>query len=403
MSESKINSSSNYSLMTLILFWGGLVVMSSMYLTIPLISLFSTLFNVSSNVAVWTSSIFAIFFAIGCLFYGPLSDRYGRKKVMVVGLCLLTIVTPIVGLFNNIYWIITLRGVQGAIAATFSPIALIYITEMFPDNRKVHTTGFLVTGFLMAGIIGQVISSFINQYLSWNYTFYIMGLVYVVTTVMIIAFLPKDNLPRFKRSVLEAVNKMGSLFRVKSLVLCYLVDIMFLMSLMCMYTALGYYLSGPNIGLNSQQILYVRAIGIVGILFALTSGLLVNKFDVFRVLIAGLIIAAVSLILLGLVSNVVVIIILSVIFVAGIAIAVSPLISIISQIGGKECGSALSLHTVILFIGAGLGPIFAISLLNTGIESLPYLVMGFILIIGVILSLFIKKSFNESVLKVKSL
>ena len=403
MSESKINNSSNYSLMTLILFWSGLVVMSSMYLTIPLISLFSTLFNVSSNVAVWTSSIFAIFFAIGCLFYGPLSDRYGRKKVMVIGLCLLTIVTPIVGLFNNIYWIITLRAVQGAIAATFSPIALIYITEMFPDNRKVHTTGFLVTGFLMAGIVGQVISSLINQYFSWNYTFYIMGLVYLITTFMIITFLPKDNLPRFKRSVLEAVNKMGSLFKVKSLVLCYLVDIMFLMSLMCMYTALGYYLSGPNIGLNSQQILYVRALGIIGILFALTSGLLVNKFDVFRVLIAGLIIAAVSLIMLGIVSNVVVIIILSVIFVAGIAISVSPLISIISQIGGKECGSALSLHTVILFIGAGLGPIFAISLLNTGIESLPYLVMGFILIIGVILSLFIKKSFNESVLKVKSL
>ena len=87
---------------------------------------------------------------------------------------------------------------------------------------------------------------------------------------------------------------------------------------MCMYTALGYYLSGPNIGLNSQQILYVRALGIIGILFALTSGLLVNKFDVFRVLIAGLIIAAVSLIMLGIVSNVVVIIILSVIFVAAL-------------------------------------------------------------------------------------
>ena len=122
----------------------------------------------------------------------PLSDRYGRKKVMVIGLCLLTIVTPIVGLFNNIYWIITLRAVQGAIAATFSPIALIYITEMFPDNRKVHTTGFLVTGFLMAGIVGQVISSLINQYFSWNYTFYIMGLVYLITTFMIITFLPKD-------------------------------------------------------------------------------------------------------------------------------------------------------------------------------------------------------------------
>jgi MFS transporter, YNFM family, putative membrane transport protein len=399
LSESTFRSSLNYSIITLILLWCGLVVMSSMYLTIPLTAIFSTLLNVSSNEAVWTSSIFAIFFAIGCLFYGPLSDRYGRKKIIMIGLILLTIVTPMVGLFNNIYWIISLRAIQGAIAATFSPVALIYIAEMFPDNRKVHATGFLVTGFLMAGIVGQVISSSINQYLSWNYIFYIMGIVYLFTTIIVIGFLPKDNLPRFKRGVLEAVNKLGSLCKVKSLLLCYFVDITLLMSMMCMYTALGYYLSGPEFGLNSQQILYVRAVGIFGILFAATSGLLVNKFGVFTVLISGLIISAVSLIMLGMVYSIVTLVILSVIFVAGIAITAPALISIIGQIGGKERGSALSLHTVILFIGAGLGPILAINLLNTGIESLPYLIAGFILIISVITSLFIKKSINKDLVK----
>jgi MFS transporter, YNFM family, putative membrane transport protein len=165
--------------------------------------------------------------------------------------------------------------------------------------------------------------------------------------------------------------------------------------MMCMYTALGYYLSGPEFSLNSQQILYVRAVGILGILFATTSGLLVNKFGVFSVLIAGLIISAVSLIMLGIVSSIITLVLLSVIFVAGIAITAPALISVIGQIGGEERGSALSLHTVILFIGAGLGPILAINLLNTGIESLPYIVMGFILIIGVISSLFIKKSIDE--------
>ncbi len=382
----------NYRLMTAVLFWCGLIVMSGMYLTIPLISVFSTSFNISPNDAAWTSTIFCIFFAAGCLVYGPLSDRYGRKKIILIGMALLTIVSPLVGLFDNICWIIALRAVQGLVAATFSPVALAYIVEMFPDTKKLTATGFLVTGFLMAGITGQVISAFINQYLSWNYVFDIIGIGYFITIFLVMVFLPYDDIQRPKSSFMEVINNMGSLFKIKALVLTYAVDIMFLMSMMCMYTALGYYLSGPQFGLNSQEILYVRAVGIIGILFASTSGLLAKKFHFFNVLIAGLLIAAVSLILLGMVSNVLLLVALSVIFVAGIAVSTPNVIELIAQLGGKARGSALSIHTVILFVGAGVGPILATNLLATGISSLPYLVMGLILMVGVGLSLLIKRS-----------
>lgn len=396
MNESidKNKSDLNYSVMTIILFWCGLIVMSSMYLTIPLISVFSSALNVSSSEAAWTSSIFCIFFAVGCLVYGPLSDRYGRKKIILFGMGMLTVVSPLVGLFDNIYWILTLRAFQGAVAAAFSPVALAYIPEMFPDNKKLTATGFLVTGFLMAGIVGQVISGLINQFLPWNYVFYIMGLIYLLTIFLVLYLLPNDNLPRLKTSVLEAVERMASLLKIRSLVLCYAVDIMFLMSMMCMYTALGYYLTGPQFSLSTQEILYVRAAGIFGIIFATTSGFMVKKFGIFNVLIGGLLIAAISLISLAFISNVILLVILSVVFVAGIAVTAPALISIIGQIGGQARGSALSLHTVILFIGAGLGPIFAITLLSTGINYLPYLIMGLILIVGVGLSMLIKKSIN---------
>ena len=388
MNKSKLN----YSLMTLILFWCGLIVMSSMYLTIPLISLYSSTLNISPSLAAWTSSIFCIFFAVGCLVYGPLSDRYGRKKIILMGMAMLTVVTPLVGLFDNIYWILIIRAFQGAVAAAFSPVALAYIPEMFPENKKLTATGFLVTGFLMAGIVGQVISGLINQYLAWNYVFYVMGVIYLITLLFVIFLLPNDNLPRLKSSVLEAIERMVSLLKIKSLILCYAVDVMFLMSMMCMYSSLGYYLSGPQFGLSSQEILYIRAAGIFGIIFAATSGLFVKKFGLFNVLIGGLLIAALSLITLAFTNNIFILVLLSVIFVAGIAVTAPALITIIGQIGGHARGAALSLHTVILFIGAGLGPIVAITLLDTGINYLPYLVMGLVLIIGVGLSLLIKKS-----------
>lgn len=76
----------NYSLMTIILSWSGMVVMSSLYLTIPLISLFSDYFHISLSKAKAsiTSSIYSLGFATGCFFYGAISEKYGRKNVIVM-------------------------------------------------------------------------------------------------------------------------------------------------------------------------------------------------------------------------------------------------------------------------------------------------------------------------------
>ncbi len=138
MSESSIlkKSSLNYNLITLILFWCGLIVMSSMYLTIPMISVFSSTLNVSSNVTAWTSTIFSIFFAIACLIYGPLSDQYGRKKIMLIGLGMLAVVSPLVGLYDNIYWVIALRAVQGLQLLHFHRWPLPILQRCFQIPRR---------------------------------------------------------------------------------------------------------------------------------------------------------------------------------------------------------------------------------------------------------------------------
>lgn len=383
----------NYKIITIILSWCGLIIMSSMYFTIPLIPHFSNIFNISHDFAVWTTTIFCVFFAITCLVSGPISDKYGRKKVIITGIFLLAIITPLVGLFNNFYWVLALRAFEGMAAALFSPVALAYIQENFPQNIKITTTGFLITGFMMAGIVGQVISSFIIQYLSWNYIFYIGGIFYILTIFLVLFFLPQDKSHNLNSNVLESIKKMKSLLKIKSLILCYIVDIMFLMTMMAMYTALGFHLTG-QFGLNDSEILQIRAIGIIGMFLATVSGYFVKRIGIFTVLIGGLALSSISLILIGFINNLTILILLTVIIVGGIAFSTPSLISLIGQIGGEARGSALSLHTVILFIGAGIGPVIAIQLLNIGYNFLPFLVMGVLLLIGVILSYFIKNIMN---------
>ena len=143
----------NYSLVTALLFWCALIVVSSVYITTPLVGMFASEFHVTQTIATWTSSIFSLFYATGFLIFGPLSDRYGRKRIIVFGFCTLSVVTLLIGFTTEFHLLVLLRGVQGLVSATFAPAALAYVFDVFPKKRLVTTIGFISFGFLTAGIL----------------------------------------------------------------------------------------------------------------------------------------------------------------------------------------------------------------------------------------------------------
>lgn len=379
-----------YSLITAILFWCGLVVISSLYITIPLVSVFAEAFKVSITQAAWTGSAFSLSYALGFLLLGPLSDRYGRKQMIVYGLIILTVVSPIVGLFSNLTILIVLRAIQGMAAATFAPTAISYVVEVFPEEKRITATGFVSTGFLMSGIVGQVFASLVSENLGWNYVFYLLGALYLITVIVVILFLPKYPVPLIKGNRFDSFIQMGSIFKQKPLLLCYTIAITLFLSFVGMYTTLGSYLSG-SFDLNSQDILYVRCVGIFGMLVSPFSGRLVVKFGIHAVLRGGLSLAVLGLAILGVSANVVFLIVMSVVFVAGISITVSTLISLVGQLGGATRGAAISLYSFILFLGATLGPIVTIDILKMSSYLVTFESLALFLGIGLIASILIRQ------------
>lgn len=379
---SKATAEQNYSLMTTILVWCGLVVVSSLYITIPMVSSFSSSFGTTQSEASWTTSAFSFAYAVGLLLLAPLSEKYGRKQMMLAGLIALSVLTPILGVVNSLPFMVILRAVQGLAASTFAPAALAYVVEMFPIVKKVTTIGFVSTGFLMAGIVGQVFSSLVSQNLGWSSVFYLLGGIYLLSAVLLAGLIPKGEVQQKKVNVFASFRHIGTLLYKKSLFFCYFITITLLFSFVGMYTALGDYLSQHPFGLNSDQILMVRATGILGMLLSPFSGQLVSKFGMRKVLQGGLLLASTGLALMGVSSYLLLLTFMTVIFVAGISITVPTLISLIGILGGEYRGIAVSLYTFILFIGATLGPIVALNLLKTGSYVLTFEVFAAVLCIG---------------------
>lgn len=111
--------------------------------------------------------------------------------------------------------------------------------------------------------------------------FYILGGVYLITAILVTFFIPMSNVPQIKGSMLDSFKQY---------------------SFVGMYTTLGSYLSG-TFGLNSQDILYVRCVGIIGMLVSPFSRTLVTKFGIHPVIRVGLSLAVLGLAILGISSS----------------------------------------------------------------------------------------------------
>ncbi|PEQ69667.1 multidrug transporter [Bacillus cereus] len=110
------------------------------------------------------------------------------------------------------------------------------------------------------------------------------------------------------------------------------------MAFVNMYTVLGNYLSSPTYNLTAEQILYFRLAGLFGMLLSPLAGLLTKRFEVRKVLQGGLLIVIFSLNSMGFVSDLSLLVMMSVCFVIGIAISVPSLVSLGGQLGGKARG-----------------------------------------------------------------
>lgn len=387
---SKQSGNPSYSLMTVILFWCGLVILTSMYITIPLADVFTQAFQISPGEAAWIGSSFSLCYALGCLLYGPFSDRYGRKIFLAASIIGLTLVTVAIGFVDSFYALIVLRGVQGLIAAAFAPISLVYAGEMFPLHKRLTALGFISSGLLMAGIVGQVFSGLVNEYWGWHEIFLILGVMYGITAVIVIRFLPKDELHRPKENVLLKFKQMAGLLKQTQLLLAFAITFVLLLSLVGMYSVLGSYLSSARFGLSAQAILSIRAAGIAGMLLSPFSGRIAQRLGMAAVLRGGLALASVGLLALGLNPGLPVIVLMSVMFVAGIALVTPVVISIVSQLGGNARGSAISFNAFILFLGASTGPLLALKLLKTENYPLSFGILGSIIFVGFLVSLLLK-------------
>ena len=111
--------------------WVGTLLNSMMPVALP--SMLKDL-NVSLSLGVWIISIYVLTFAVLNPIFGWLGDRYGFRRLYLVGVVVHFLSMFAAALAPNFGWLITFRVLQGIASGTVMPSLMGIMTQMFPKN-----------------------------------------------------------------------------------------------------------------------------------------------------------------------------------------------------------------------------------------------------------------------------
>jgi MFS transporter, YNFM family, putative membrane transport protein len=334
----------------------ALLVLMQLYLAIPLAPIVGEALG-SDGAAAALGTAYSLAYALGLIIFGPLSDRYGRKPVLIPGMVALAIATGALFFASSMIMVGVLRAIQGLFAASFAAVTLAYVGEALPRRWRSTGIGAVATAFLVAGIVGQVYAQAVADALGWQWVFGLAAPAFALAAVGLGTILVEPALRRAPSSLGQEYRQLAALARQRQMALPYLALFTILLSFVAMYAALGPWLA-THFGLDSADVLLIRLAGLPGMILAPLAGWLAGRFGAARVSIVGFGMAAAGLVLEAVAAGTLwALVAASAFFVAGIATVVPAMIALVGSRAGPARGGALGLGGLALFAGASCGPL----------------------------------------------
>ena len=122
---------------------------------------------------------------------GWLSNRFGRRRIMLIGTFGFTTTSVLCGLADSLEVLVLYRILQGAFGAPLVPISQAIILDTFPREKHALATALWGVGVVTGPIIGPTFGGFIAEEYSWRWVFFMIVPFGVMTFVSIWAFIKK--------------------------------------------------------------------------------------------------------------------------------------------------------------------------------------------------------------------
>ena len=147
--------------------------------------------------------------AISMLVYGPLSDRFGRRPVLIVGLALFMCGSLIATVAPGIGWLIVGRTIQAIGGAGAMAITRTMVRDIYGRERSAAMIAYLTMAMVVAPMLAPAIGGYLNDLIGWRANFAFVGLVGIAVTVLATVHLRETHTDRV---ALPGIGSMIAVF-----------------------------------------------------------------------------------------------------------------------------------------------------------------------------------------------
>lgn len=155
----------------------------------------------------WTINIYLLTSTIATVLVGKLSDMFGRKPFMLVGILLFMLGAFLTGTSSDVFQFIFYRGIQGLGAGIIQSTAFTAVGDLFAPRERGKWMGFMTAIFGFSSVLGPTLGGYLVDHMDWHWLFWIFLPLGIVAFVMILMLFPK-----MERKPGEVIDYLGSLF-----------------------------------------------------------------------------------------------------------------------------------------------------------------------------------------------
>ena len=234
-------------------------------ISVPSLPDISDYFNVSDGLTQMTIAVNFLGFCISAAIYGPLSDSFGRRKIMLVGNALMLIGAFCCAISNSIVFLLVSRFIQGLGASASAVVVFAIIADVCSKEKMVSVIGQMNSILTIFMSVAPLAGGFINNNFGWRANYGFVAIVSLVSWIFLIAFLPETK-------------KDVSSLSLKKIIKDY---IRLLCSLRFMVVALvpSLMFAGYMSFITCAPFMYMETLGLPMMYYALHQGVIIGAFS----------------------------------------------------------------------------------------------------------------------------
>lgn len=284
---------------TFAFFAAGFNTFAILYVSQPLLPVFSNEFGIDASVASLSLTLTTLMLAVSMIIFGSLSEAWGRKNIMVISMIAASVICILTAFSPNYETLLVLRALQGVALAGVPSIAMAYISEEVYPSSKPMAMGLYISGNSLGAVFGRVMSGMLSDVINWNAAFLVIGIVSLAATVLFTKSLRPSQ--HFEADELKLKVLAGHLVHhLKNPVLLCLYGIGFLLlgMNMALFSYVTFVLLDMPFNLSQSLVSWIFLILLIGTVSSAMTGFFVTRLGEKKCIYLGLIILTAGVLML---------------------------------------------------------------------------------------------------------